>query len=263
MSNVATIRSSAGKGIIRLLQPSEHGLLRDHLMRLDPASRRDRFNGGISDSFITTYAGRCFDHGTIVIAYLQDGTVRAAAELHGPERSADETPEIAFSVEDRLRRQGVGSALFEQILAEARRRGYPRLRITTGGQNQAMKALAHKFGANLTFASGEATGIVDLTRRPAEPAERPAARGDAPPLVPQPVTPWSLPLPTADRPRDGAREPGDVGTDVQALYRAPEAAPPARGALNRPDRRLCGSIAEMSRPNSEGGVFQSPPYAPI
>jgi GNAT superfamily N-acetyltransferase len=197
MSNVATIRSSAGKGIIRLLQPSEHGLLRDHLMRLDPASRRDRFNGGISDSFITTYAGRCFDHGTIVIAYLQDGTVRAAAELHGPERSADETPEIAFSVEDRLRRQGVGSALFEQILAEARRRGYPRLRITTGGQNQAMKALAHKFGANLTFASGEATGIVDLRprRSPAKPSERPAAQGDAPPLVPLPVTPWSLPLP--------------------------------------------------------------------
>jgi len=176
MSTIAKIRSSAGLGVIRPLQPSEHHLLRDHLLRLDPASRYDRFNGGISDAFITPYAARCFERGTIVIAYIQDGIVRAAAELHGAERSTDQTPELAFSVEERLRRQGVGSALFEQLLAEARRRGYRRVRITTGGQNQAMKALAHKFGANLTFASGETTGIIELARqaRP-EPASRRAA----------------------------------------------------------------------------------------
>jgi GNAT superfamily N-acetyltransferase len=164
MSNVATIRSTSGTGFIRTLKANEEDLLREHLLRLEPASRRDRFNGGISEEFLKTYAARCFDDGTIVIAYLQDGVVRGAAELHAPERSVDAVPEIAFSVESRVRRQGVGSALFEQLLTEAHRKGYDSLRITTSGQNQAMKALAHKFGAHLSFRRGEATGTVDLTR---------------------------------------------------------------------------------------------------
>jgi hypothetical protein len=39
------------------------------------------------------------------------------------------------------------------------------LRITTGAQNQAMRALANKFGANLTFRHGESTGTIDLTQQ--------------------------------------------------------------------------------------------------
>ena len=45
-------------------------------------------------------------------------------------------PEIAFSVEARVRRHGVGSFLFTKLIAEARSRGYHSLRITTGAQNQ-------------------------------------------------------------------------------------------------------------------------------
>ena len=164
MSDVATLRSTSGTGFIRTLKASEQHLLRDHLLRLEPASRRDRFNGGISEEFLKTYAARCFEDGTIVIAYIQDGVVRGAAELHAPERSPDAVPEIAFSVESRVRRQGVGSALFEQLLQEAGRKGYASLRITTGGQNEAMKALAQKFGAHLSFRRGEATGTIDLKR---------------------------------------------------------------------------------------------------
>jgi hypothetical protein len=42
------------------------------------------------------------------------------------------------------------------------------LRITTGAQNQAMRALANKFGAHLTFRHGESTGSIDL-KQPAQP----------------------------------------------------------------------------------------------
>jgi hypothetical protein len=75
-------------------------------------------------------------------------------------------PEIAFSVEARVRRQGVGSILFRKLIAEARSKGYRSLRITTGAQNQAMRALANKFGANLTFRHGESTGSIDLKQQP-------------------------------------------------------------------------------------------------
>ncbi|HEY0330863.1 MAG TPA: GNAT family N-acetyltransferase, partial [Rhodopseudomonas sp.] len=86
----------------------------------------------------------------------------AAAELHQPDLSSDSLPEIAFSVEASLRRKGVGSTLFKQLIAVASSLGYERLRITTGSQNQAMRALANKFGAHLTFRRGESTGTIDL-----------------------------------------------------------------------------------------------------
>ena len=155
--------ASAARGSVRTLrQQEELPLLRDHLLRLDPESRHDRFHGFMDESFIERYAAKCADDGTVIIAYIEDGVVRGAAELHPPDRSPDSQPEIAFSVEATVRRHGVGSILFKKLIAEARAKGYRSLRITTGAQNQAMRALAHKFGANLKFRHGESTGSIDL-----------------------------------------------------------------------------------------------------
>jgi hypothetical protein len=100
--------------------------------------------------------------------------VRGAAELHPPEQSPDALPEIAFSVESSVRRKGVGSILFTKLIAEARAKGYQSLRITTGAQNEAMRALASKFGAHLTFRYGESTGSIDLAKQN-QPAVAPSA----------------------------------------------------------------------------------------
>jgi GNAT superfamily N-acetyltransferase len=151
------------KGTVRTLrQQEELPLLRDHLLRLDAESRRDRFHGFLDDSFIERYAAKCADDGTVIIAYIEDGIVRGAAELHPPEKSVGAVPEVAFSVEASVRRQGVGSILFRKLIAEAQSRNYRSLRITTGAQNRAMRALAGKFGAHLTFRHGESTGTIDL-----------------------------------------------------------------------------------------------------
>jgi GNAT superfamily N-acetyltransferase len=151
------------KGNVRTLrQQEELPLLRDHLLRLDPESRHDRFHGFMDDGFIERYAAKCANDGTVIIAYIEDGVVRGAAELHPPDQSPDSQPEIAFSVEASVRRQGVGSILFKKLIAEARSRGHGSLRITTGAQNQAMRALARKFGAHLTFRQGESTGSINL-----------------------------------------------------------------------------------------------------
>ena len=158
---------SRAKGTVRILrQQEELPLLRDHLLRLDRASRHDRFNGFMDDEFIERYAAKCADDGTVIIAYIEDGVVRGAAELHPPDQSAGALPEIAFSVEACVRRQGVGSILFRRLIAEARSKGYQSLRITTGAQNRAMRALANKFGAHLTFRHGESTGSIDLEPQP-------------------------------------------------------------------------------------------------
>ena len=101
-----------------------------------------------------------------MVAYVVDGEVRGAAELHPPQEASGGLPEIAFSVEREFRRKGLGTQLFQYLIAEARRRGYAQLRITTSADNEAMRALAHKFGAHLTFRHGESTGTIDLTKLP-------------------------------------------------------------------------------------------------
>lgn len=159
---------NAAKGSVRTLTAKELPLLRDHLLRLDRDSRRDRFNGSLDDNFVVRYAIKCVGDGTIVLVYVEDGVVRGAAELHQPDLSPGSLPEIAFSVESCVRRRGVGSILFTKLIAKARSLGYHSLRITTSAQNDAMRALANKFGAHLTFRHGESTGSIDLRPSPAD-----------------------------------------------------------------------------------------------
>jgi GNAT superfamily N-acetyltransferase len=163
----AFVVTRSGFGYVRTLsQQQELPLLRDHLLRLDPESRHDRFNGFLDESSIERYAEKCAADSTIIVAYMENGMVRGAAELHPPQQPDDFVPEVAFSVEACVRRQGVGSILFRRVLAEARWRGYRRLRITTGAQNHAMRALASKFGAHLVFRHGESTGTIDVDQLP-------------------------------------------------------------------------------------------------
>lgn len=155
--------TALGDAKIRTLAPADLPLLRDHLLRLDPDSRRDRFNGAVDGDFITRYAAGCGAAGVTVIGCFKGNEIHAAAEIHEPTRTPDRTPEVAFSVERDLRRQGVGSALFAAMLIEAKKAGYERLRVTTGAQNCAMRALAQKFGTKLDFRQGELSGSIDVT----------------------------------------------------------------------------------------------------
>ena len=167
--------STVARGAVRTLSRQEElPLLRDHLLRLDRQSRHNRFHGFMDDSFIERYAEKCASDGTLIIAFLEDGMVRGAAELHPPDTSPDLQPEIAFSVEACSRRRGVGSLLFRKLIEEARAKGYRTLRITTGAQNDAMRALANKFGAHLTFRYGESTGTVDVKEQLRPQPVRPA-----------------------------------------------------------------------------------------
>ena len=170
---MTTAPTLSARGQVRILTARELPLFREHLLRLDRESRRDRFNGSLDDDFLKRYAAKCVSDGTIILAYFEHDVVRGAAELHQPDLSSDSLPEIAFSVESAVRRQGVGSILFTQLIAKARSLGYQSLRITTGAQNDAMRALANKFGAKLSFRHGESTGNIDLTQTPLPGAVQP------------------------------------------------------------------------------------------
>jgi GNAT superfamily N-acetyltransferase len=79
-------------------------------------------------------------------------------------------------VEREIQHRGIGSALFERLIMNARGLGYEKLRVTTHPGNLAMKALARKFDAHLSFENLETVGEIDLGK-PAVPELRPRRSG--------------------------------------------------------------------------------------
>ncbi|WP_378950532.1 GNAT family N-acetyltransferase [Mesorhizobium sp. ANAO-SY3R2] len=149
-------------GTIRQLRPSDLPRFAEHLTRLDEQSRRDRFNGLADDDFLRAYAERCFHEGVTVIGYVEGDKVLGAAELHERPEEDEPTAEIAFSVERELQHRGIGGRLFRRVIAQARGLAYARLQVTTHANNAAMRALARRFNARLSFEHGEANGIIEL-----------------------------------------------------------------------------------------------------
>ena len=147
-------------GLIRKLWDVETALYRDHLLRLDAESRRNRFNATIADDTVRGYAAtartaRGCD--AILHGFFADGILRGVADLRIFGREA----EAAFSVEKRWQRRGVGSALLERSLLAATNRGAKLLQVCCLMDNYRMQQLARKFGAKLIFDCGTVIGTME------------------------------------------------------------------------------------------------------
>lgn len=148
-------------GMIRKLWVGESHKYREHLIRLDPESRRNRFGGGVSDEFIANFVELTLSLDAIVHGFFIDGVLRGAAEMRMLGASPADGAEAAFSIEKRWQSHGVGSALLERTILAARNRGVKLLHMTCLAQNRRMQQLARKFDADLTFDFGSVVGQVD------------------------------------------------------------------------------------------------------
>ncbi len=144
---------------LSILGKADVPLLIAHLTGLDPKGRHDRFNGSVGTEEIASYARRCIQPGVLLIAAESDGHLIGVAELHP---SGTDVAEVAFSVLEDWRGRGVGAALFALIFEAAWSRGLAAMDVSTHADNDAMKHLARKFGAAMTFDHGESTGRIDL-----------------------------------------------------------------------------------------------------
>ena len=149
-----------GEGVIRKLLATEVAAFRDHLLRLDKDSRRQRFAHGVSDAFITDYAGRMCEMGSIVFGWIVDGEVRAAAELRKLSDTWGREAEAAFSVERAWQERGIGSELMGRVIRAARNRGVALLYMSCLAENGKMQAIARKHEADLKFEYGEVIGEI-------------------------------------------------------------------------------------------------------
>jgi GNAT superfamily N-acetyltransferase len=154
--------------IIRKLWIGEAEIYREHVLRLDPHSRRSRFGGGVSDAYIEaylqTYLNVSLGGDAVVHGCFIDGALRGAAELRplGPDRPNE--AEAALSVERPWQSHGVGSALLSRTLLAARNRGVRRLHMACLADNERMQQLARKFDAELTVEFGSVIGEVATSR---------------------------------------------------------------------------------------------------
>ena len=147
-------------GTIRKLWPSETDKFRDHLLRLDANARRLRFAHAVNDTFIANYAKRMLENCSIVFGYVENGEVRAAAELRKLSEDWDEDAEAAFSVKRPCEDRGIGTELMGHIIRSARNRGIKRLHMSCLAENRKMQAIALKHEAQLRFDAGDVIGEI-------------------------------------------------------------------------------------------------------
>jgi GNAT superfamily N-acetyltransferase len=150
-------------GTIRKLWIGESGKYREHLLRLDPESRRTRFGGVVSDEFIKRFVETTPGRDAIIHGFFVDGILRGVAELRPLGSGFAHEAEGALSIEKPWQSHGVGSELLKRTLLAARNRGIRLLHMSCLADNQRMQQLARKFDAELTFDFGSVVGEVEAS----------------------------------------------------------------------------------------------------
>ncbi|WP_407049271.1 GNAT family N-acetyltransferase [Methyloraptor flagellatus] len=146
-------------GSVRKLWIADLDAFRQHLTRLDPATRRQRFGMGASDEFVSRYAETSFKLDTLIHGWFSAGMIRGVGELRAIDGGRREA-EAAFSVEAGWQNQGVGSELMERTLLAARNRGISRVYMSCLASNGHMQRLARRFGAELEYEAGDVVGLL-------------------------------------------------------------------------------------------------------
>jgi GNAT superfamily N-acetyltransferase len=147
-------------GMIRKLWIGEAAAYAEHLLRLDPDSRRNRFGGALPDELVRAYAETALGVGSVTHGFLIDGILRGVAELKPFGSGFRSEAEVAFSIEKPWQSHGVGSVLLERTLLAARNRGIKLIHMACLADNARMQQLARKFDAELSFDFGSVVGEV-------------------------------------------------------------------------------------------------------
>jgi GNAT superfamily N-acetyltransferase len=148
-------------GVIRKMWIDRAGPYRDHLLRLDKESRRNRFGGAVSDEFIENYIELSLGLDAVIHGFFVDGILRGVAELRPLGHGFADEAEAAFSIETPWQSNGVGTALLERTLLASRNRGIKLLHMACLVNNARMIELARKFEAELKFDFGSVVGEVE------------------------------------------------------------------------------------------------------
>ena len=150
--------------VIRTLLPTEFDLLKEHLLRLAPQDRRLRFTGQCDDATVARHADGLDRFRALVVAWIEDGQVRGAAEVLRFDPPGAERAELAVTVEKDWQDRGVGTELLRRALTIARNRGVEQVLMVCLAENSRMRHLAEKFRGRIIELDREVGATVDLIR---------------------------------------------------------------------------------------------------
>ncbi|WP_342212474.1 GNAT family N-acetyltransferase [Roseibium sediminis] len=160
---------------VRTLGADQLGLFQDHLLRLAPSCRQDRFSMEAGDRFIRQYVNTTRALSTSIVAHLENGVVRGTAELRP--MAGHRVAEIALSVEKPWRRRGLGTVLLRRIIGEAQDQRVRLIYFRFLAGNLAMKGLAAKFTTDMTLDDMDVVGQIDPRLDVPKTANQPSSMG--------------------------------------------------------------------------------------
>ncbi len=149
-----TFRLPGGEAVtVRPIRPDDGSRLQEHLRRLSPQSRRNRFLGAVSElppREIARLAGMDRPGELALVAFAADDPdVAMIGEAIHVVAPGSARCEFALSVTDTWQRRGIGTLLLRLIECRARLIGARHLYGDVLRDNTAMKGLARKTGFSL------------------------------------------------------------------------------------------------------------------
>jgi GNAT superfamily N-acetyltransferase len=122
-----------------------------HLLRLDPQSRLQRFCHPASDADVRGYVGRLDLKRTRVIGFVCDGVMRAAAELSPAGNGRGVVFDATVSVERAWQGRGIATALLLRAIAVARGLGVGHIRVEGLADNPRLRHAVAQFDVDMLF----------------------------------------------------------------------------------------------------------------
>lgn len=138
---------------IRTLLPHELPKYRDHLLRLGPEDRRLRFGYPIADEGIEEFVDRLGTRNTRILV-LHDPALQVTGAAHIAVQDGN-SAELAFSVDEPYRGQGIGRDLLKRGLLWTGNRGIRRAHLYFLAENRSMRQLARDDGWQIGVEAGE------------------------------------------------------------------------------------------------------------
>ncbi len=145
---------------IRKLVPSQHAMVRDHLLSLDRNDRYLRFLGYVDDDLVIAHSETMFGQGAIVLGAFTDGGLCAVGELR--RRGAPWSPvgEIAITVEQPFQSRGIGTEMLRRLVEIARNRWIIKLHCYCLLDNTRVQKMTRKLGGSLHTTNGTTEAYV-------------------------------------------------------------------------------------------------------
>lgn len=161
------VPAHAGLGF-REARPADRPAIVDHFARLPADCRRRRFSATLSPEALENHADGLWNRAELVIAafdgplwsgiFHKAGPIRALAEIAIGGRDA----EIGLSVDDSLRRRGIGTYLTQTAALLLAPRGVTRLFAYTTPDNVGMMRLALRSGGSIERSNADVEIAFDV-----------------------------------------------------------------------------------------------------